>query len=130
MQMLDHFKEQKKLHKKYTYMIMKQAKEIFDSQPTIVDVQIPENSKLTVCGDIHGQFYDLLNVFSWNGLPSQTNMYLWNGDFVDRGSFSVECILTLFAFKILYPQSVFLSRGNHETDNMNQVSFSNPKFIF
>ena len=76
-----------------------------------------------------GQYYDLLNIFSLNGFPSPTNMYLFNGDFVDRGSFSVECILALFAFKLLYPNNFFLTRnyfiliigGNHETDNMNKV---------
>ena len=49
------------------------------------------------------QFYDLLNIFEMNGLPSDSNPYLFNGDFVDRGSFSVECIFTLLAFKCLYP---------------------------
>ena len=68
-----------------------------------------------------GQYYDLLNIFTINGLPSENNMYLFNGDFVDRGSFSVECILTLFAYKWLYPKSFFLTRGNHETDDMNKV---------
>ena len=49
------------------------------------------------------QYYDLLNIFEMNGLPSDSNPYLFNGDFVDRGSFSVECIFTLLAFKCLYP---------------------------
>lgn len=49
------------------------------------------------------QFYDLLNIFELNGLPSEDNPYLFNGDFVDRGSFSVEVILTLFAFKCMCP---------------------------
>lgn len=49
------------------------------------------------------QFYDLLNIFELNGLPSEENPYLFNGDFVDRGSFSVEVILTLFAIKCMCP---------------------------
>uniref|UniRef100_A0AAY5F5D0 Serine/threonine-protein phosphatase n=1 Tax=Electrophorus electricus TaxID=8005 RepID=A0AAY5F5D0_ELEEL len=77
--------------------------------------------KITICGDTHGQYYDLLNIFELNGLPSLTNPYLFNGDFVDRGSFSVEVILTLFGFKLLYPDHFHLLRGNHETDNMNQM---------
>lgn len=119
--MLEHMKAQKKIHRKYLYKILFAVKQLFESQPPIVDVTIPSDGKLTICGDIHGQFYDLLHVFSVNGLPSPTNAYLWNGDFVDRGSFSVECVTTLFAFKLLYPNSVFLSRGNHETDDMNKV---------
>nr|KAF6272703.1 protein phosphatase 5 catalytic subunit [Myotis myotis] len=80
-----------------------------------------QTEKITVCGDTHGQFYDLLNIFELNGLPSDTNPYIFNGDFVDRGSFSVEVILTLFGFKLLYPDHFHLLRGNHETDNMNQI---------
>jgi serine/threonine-protein phosphatase 5 len=119
--LLKHMKDQKKLHPKYTYKLLLMAKEYFENRPTIEDIVIPEGSKITVCGDIHGQYYDLLNVFEINGLPSPENMYLWNGDFVDRGSFSVECILTLLCFKLLYPNSVYLSRGNHESDDMNRV---------
>ncbi|KAJ3158659.1 Serine/threonine-protein phosphatase 5 [Geranomyces michiganensis] len=119
--MLEHMKAQKKLARKYLYKILLAVKAMFEAQPPIVDVVIPPTGKITVCGDIHGQFYDLLHVFDLNGLPSPTNAYLWNGDFVDRGSFSVECVTTLFAFKLLYPDSVFLSRGNHETDDMNKV---------
>ena len=68
-----------------------------------------------------GQFYDFINIFKINDVPSETNMYLFNGDFVDRGSFSLEVILTLFAYKWLYPESLHLTRGNHETDDMNKV---------
>lgn len=90
-------------------------------QPSLVDIHVPDGHKFTICGDIHGQFFDLMNIFKLNGIPSPTNPYLFNGDFVDRGSFSVECIFTLFGFKLLYPDSFFLSRGNHESSNMNQM---------
>ncbi len=109
------------MHKKYLFKILIACKEYFESRPSLEDVVIPEHSKITVCGDIHGQYYDLLNIFDMNGLPSPSNMYLFNGDFVDRGSFSVECIVALFAFKLLYPTGMYLSRGNHETDDMNRV---------
>lgn len=118
--MLAHFKDQKKLHTKYAYKIMVRAFELFKSCGPIVDIAIPSDGKITVCGDIHGQYYDLLNIFELNGLPSPTNYYLFNGDFVDRGSFSVECILALLAFKVLYPEAMHLSRGNHETNDMNR----------
>lgn len=81
------------------------------AQPSLVDIKVPDEEKFTICGDIHGQFYDLMNIFEINGLPSEKNPYLFNGDFVDRGSFSVECIFTLFGFKLLYPNYFFLSRG-------------------
>ncbi|XP_005533975.1 PREDICTED: protein PPP5D1, partial [Pseudopodoces humilis] len=98
-ELMQWYKEQKKLHRKCAY----------------------QTEKVTVCGDTHGQFYDLLNIFELNGLPSEANPYIFNGDFVDRGSFSVEVILTLFGFKLLYPDHFHLLRGNHETDNMNQM---------
>jgi serine/threonine-protein phosphatase 5 len=119
--LLDDLKAQKKLHKKYVYQMLRSAKDYFKAQPPVVDVVIPQDAKITVCGDVHGQYYDLVHIFEKNGLPSPSNMYLFNGDFVDRGSFSVECILLLLAFKLLYPDSVFLTRGNHETLSMNKV---------
>ena len=87
----------------------------------LVDIDVPDGNKFTICGDIHGQYYDLMNIFDMNGLPSKENPYLFNGDFVDRGSFSVECIFVLFGFKLLYPDHFFMSRGNHETENMNKM---------
>ncbi|XP_014749679.1 PREDICTED: serine/threonine-protein phosphatase 5 [Sturnus vulgaris] len=104
-----------------TPQILVQVKEVLAKLPTLVETTLKETEKVTVCGDTHGQFYDLLNIFELNGLPSEANPYIFNGDFVDRGSFSVEVILTLFGFKLLYPDHFHLLRGNHETDNMNQI---------
>ncbi len=119
--LLEAFKSGKKLHRKYAYKMILDVRELFSKVQTLVDVSIDESKKFTVCGDIHGQFFDLLNIFQLNGLPNEDNPYLFNGDFVDRGSFSVECILTLFGFKLLYPQHFFMSRGNHESQTMNQM---------
>lgn len=82
---------------------MLQAKRILSELPPILEIPVPEGTHFTVCGDVHGQFYDLLNIFELNGLPGPENPYLFNGDFVDRGSWSVEVILTLLGFKCLYP---------------------------
>lgn len=120
-ELIERFRNQKKIHKKYAYRILLEVKKIFEKQPSLVEITIPENCKFTVCGDIHGQFYDLLNIFDLNDQPSPENPYLFNGDFVDRGSFSCEVIFTLFSFKLLYPDYFFMSRGNHESIYMNQM---------
>jgi len=119
--MMDTFRDQKKLHRKFACKILLDVEDLLKTQASLIDVPIGDDSKFTVIGDIHGQFYDLMNIFKLNGLPSPTNPYLFNGDFVDRGSFSVECILTLFGFKLLYPDSFFMARGNHESQTMNQM---------
>jgi serine/threonine-protein phosphatase 5 len=86
---------------------------------SLVRIPIPE-SKLTICGDIHGQFADLQEIFKLNGLPnSKTNPYMFNGDFVDRGPDSKGCILTLLLWGLIDPGSVLLNRGNHELMEMN-----------
>eukprot|EP00033_Pygsuia_biforma_P000938 GCRY01001080.1.p1 GENE.GCRY01001080.1~~GCRY01001080.1.p1 ORF type:complete len:486 (+),score=146.74 GCRY01001080.1:152-1609(+) len=118
---VEHFKKEKALPSRYLLRLLSTLVEQLRDEPSLVDVPLSENETITVCGDTHGQFYDTLNIFKLNGLPSPSNPYVFNGDFVDRGSFSVENVLTLFLYKALYPQHVLLTRGNHETVNMNKM---------
>jgi len=89
----DYMKDQKFIHKKYVWILLRRVAAIMDKDATLVDVHVEDDDGFTICGDIHGQYYDTLNIWNKNGWPSQKNPYLFNGDFVDRGSFSVECIL-------------------------------------
>ncbi|PQE30732.1 phospho phosphatase (serine threonine specific phosphatase) protein [Rutstroemia sp. NJR-2017a WRK4] len=119
--MLDRFKNGKKIHKKYVYQIVLAVKKIVYDEPTMVEMEIEDDAQLTVCGDTHGQFFDLMELFRLNGLPTDKHYYLFNGDFVDRGSWSTEIALLLYAYKWLRPSAFFINRGNHETDDMNRV---------
>jgi serine/threonine-protein phosphatase 5 len=130
MQAVQHFKDQKMIHKRYMARILISCQRFFEKVPSLMDISIPTESpehdpsaapRLTVCGDTHGQYYDVLQIFERNGYPSRTNPYLFNGDFVDRGSFSVEVITTFLMFKLCDPECIFLHRGNHETKNMNRI---------
>lgn len=85
----------------------------------MTNIQYPQGRKFTIVGDLHGQFLDLLHIFEFNGKPSSETPYLFNGDFVDRGEQSLEVILTLFSLHILYPNDVYLNRGNHENENIS-----------
>lgn len=118
---IDYMKDQKVLHKKYATMIINKAHQHFENEKTLQYITVPDDIDITVCGDVHGQFYDLLNIFSLNGNPSETNPYLFNGDFIDRGSFGIEVIMTMLAWKVCYPKHFFMTRGNHEAKSLNKI---------
>ena len=92
------------------------AKEILANESNVQPVRCP----VTVCGDIHGQFQDLLELFRIGGLSPDTN-YLFMGDYVDRGYHSVETASLLVALKVRYPDRITILRGNHESRQITQV---------
>lgn len=119
--MIERFRKGKRIHRRYVLQILATCQNLFLKDPTMVEREVEKDAKLTVCGDTHGQFFDLLHIFDVNGFPSSSHAYLFNGDFVDRGSWSTEVALLLYALKCHFPTSLFLNRGNHETDDMNKV---------
>ena len=119
--MIEQFKQQKLIHRRFILQILLDSHRVLSALPSLVDLEVPSATHITVCGDTHGQFYDLMKIFELNGLPSADNPYVFNGDFVDRGSFSVEVILTLLAFKVVDPTCMHLTRGNHESKSMNVI---------
>ena len=120
-ELMEYQRKEKRLHKKYVVMLINECTKILAKLDTLVNVSIDDLEEITVCGDIHGQYYDLINLFKINGNPSEENPYLFNGDFVDRGSFAAECIITLMAWKICLPQHFHLNRGNHECRTLTSM---------
>ncbi|KAF3963242.1 hypothetical protein ACB098_03G029500 [Castanea mollissima] len=92
------------------------ARQIFLSQPNLLEIHAP----VRICGDIHGQYQDLLRLFEYGGYPPNAN-YLFLGDYVDRGKQSLETICLLLAYKIRYPDRVYMLRGNHEDAKINRI---------
>ena len=89
---------------------------LIKEEKMLIELEAP----LRVCGDIHGQYYDLLRIFEHCGYPGEYN-FLFLGDYVDRGKQSLETICLLLAYKIKFPNKVHLLRGNHESSVTNRI---------
>ncbi|XP_003741456.1 serine/threonine-protein phosphatase alpha-3 isoform-like [Galendromus occidentalis] len=96
--------------------LIENARGIFEEQPILLELNTP----LNICGDVHGQYHDLLRILNQGKHPPESN-YLFLGDYVDRGRNSVEVLCLLLIYKIRFPGNVFMLRGNHETLRVNAI---------
>jgi serine/threonine-protein phosphatase PP1 catalytic subunit len=90
---------------------------LFMKEPMLLELQSP----IHIVGDIHGHYKDLIHIFNTNGYPSNVTKYLLLGDYVDRGKESIQVICLLLAYKIKYPNSIYLLRGKHECNGINRI---------
>lgn len=105
-----------KLSEQDVRALCQKGREIFSQESNVQPVRAP----VTVCGDIHGQYHDLMELFRIGGSIPNTN-YLFMGDYVDRGYYSVETVSLLICLKIRYPSRITILRGNHESRQITQV---------
>lgn len=96
--------------------LVERARDILMEESNVQPVSCP----VTVCGDIHGQFHDLMELFRIGGRLPDTN-YLFMGDYVDRGYYSVETVSLLISLKVRYKDRITILRGNHESRQITQV---------
>lgn len=113
---LEKLQECKPLDESEIKSLTDKAKEILQHESNVQPVSLP----VTVCGDVHGQFHDLVELFRIGGDCPDTN-YLFMGDYVDRGYYSVETVTYLVALKVRYPNRITILRGNHESRQITQV---------
>ncbi|XP_031433258.1 serine/threonine-protein phosphatase with EF-hands 2 isoform X3 [Clupea harengus] len=118
-ELVEAFRNKQQLHSRYVLQLLGETWKLLRLLPNINHVSTCHTKEITICGDLHGHLEDLLLVFYKNGLPSMETPYVFNGDYVDRGKNSIEILLILFAFLLLYPNDVHLNRGNHEDHIVN-----------
>lgn len=111
--LIGELKNQKMLSHDCVSRMINKIRELHEFLPNIVSIEKPKlGNVIKVVGDTHGQFQDLLYIFERFGNPTTENPYLFNGDYVDRGSQGLEILLTLFSWKIANPKSIYFNRGN------------------
>lgn len=120
--MLRSFQEGYILGYESVWQLLQRASFLLGKQRNVVEVTLSEATRINIVGDIHGQLDDFLTVMNTAGFPDEHNFILFNGDFVDRGANSCECVLTMFALKLVFPNYVFLNRGNHEAADVNVLN--------
>eukprot|EP00928_Gymnodinium_smaydae_P085835 TRINITY_DN694_c0_g1_i1.p1 TRINITY_DN694_c0_g1~~TRINITY_DN694_c0_g1_i1.p1 ORF type:complete len:551 (-),score=133.98 TRINITY_DN694_c0_g1_i1:73-1725(-) len=116
--LIEHLNLEGALSQELVLDIIKRASDLFSAEPNLLKLSDP----ITVVGDIHGQYFDLVKLLEVGGSPAE-QQYIFLGDYVDRGSFSIEVVILLFAYKIRYPKLIRMLRGNHECRQM--TSFFN-----
>ncbi|XP_074083542.1 serine/threonine-protein phosphatase 2A catalytic subunit beta isoform-like isoform X1 [Macrotis lagotis] len=113
---INQLNECKRLEENQVQILCEKAKEILMAESNVQEISSP----VVVCGDVHGQFYDLRQIFEIVGkLPDKK--YLFLGDYVDRGLYSVETMSFLLSLKVQYPESITLLRGNHESRGVSEM---------
>ncbi|KAH7298617.1 hypothetical protein KP509_25G051200 [Ceratopteris richardii] len=91
------------------------ASKLLHHEPNCLQISVDETCSVVLVGDLHGQLHDLLHLLQLAGPPSSSRIFIFNGDYVDRGAWGLETFLLLLAWKVFLPHRVFLLRGNHET---------------
>lgn len=124
--LIEAFKQQQILHAYYVLEVLFETKKVLKRMPNFNHIKTSPSKEITICGDLHGKLDDLFLIFYKNGLPSENNPYVFNGDFVDRGKNSIEILMILFVSFLVYPNNLHLNRGNHEDFMMNfRYGFTN-----
>lgn len=128
---IDDFAHRKPLPYHAVWRILSEGQKHLMALPNIQRITPPDGArvvkgrwvqggKIVVVGDLHGQLQDLLHILNENAMPSERCLYVFNGDFVDRGQYGLEVLTLLLMLQIVFPKSVALNRGNHECDYMNE----------
>lgn len=104
------------LSEKDILSLCQKTRQVLLDQPILLELEAP----ITVVGDVHAQYYDLLRIFESSGFPPEAN-YIFLGDYIDRGKQGIETFVLLMAYKLKFPENFFLLRGNHECAAITRI---------